>query len=1043
MVYTCKVRSTNKYSDDEDEDSRNHGLANEVPHAPEDSAPFGRPKRGRGRPRGSGAGRGRRHKTGYKGRGGWNKGTKSGPRAALEPSEEFNQLHKEATNAFIDQHDYEQAHRLVLEALKLNPEVYSAHALLSEILFAKGDDQKAVDALFAGAHAASREREVWLQLVDVTLQRSTTDRTAALERAEYCYTKMIQIDEKDFEAHFERAGIRQQLGKFTKSLKDLEFLLEEVPYHSSVMRRIAEVCIEVGDINKAKSLYEDFLERTLTDGLAGEGSFSWTEVNVYADLITKQSTIKDGVIILRRLARWLLGREAESYWDDVEDDREWDSFDDPRRLLVAEYEAGMFPIETYGDGLPLELRVRLGLFRLKQELAFRSEALLHFEWLEPEMHDEEAIVYVYPDLFLEVAQALNEVKEHEQALRFYEALKDVGAFSNTAFWLGIATSSVICGKREQAIECYERAKASDEQCSEARTQLSKLYADQGDRQKATENARQALLVAQSAVRQTAKRRYERKDQRLAREAAEAALRSAYKLAAPRQRAAVSTRHGLDKSRAQRVSRAPRLLKAKARPEEDTKSRREENIVQLYSTLENNTAGMRAGDMTAQNIWMDCAETMIADFRTVRPFYPPERHMKFMGYDPVAYLQANRRKSTKPVSLESQGIGANQASQIDNSAVQDVPMQSIEDEVPTDYCGIPFTKWLDIFLEYALLLANSDLDDAQPRCYTIIKAAQDCVIWYHEAQPSLQIYTCQFTCALALRDDSTLFSESLRWFMRTYRFSTDAYRLFFALNLVYKNKTEKGDRADNLHAAAWQYGSNEKFMLRQIMMLDSQLPDDYTEQGVPVPEFMRHNQVSKDWQKQKQDWQLDEDPALNGPASTKLKPKEMDVLLLVLYGQMLYASNKGFQMALCYFYRAYALDPKNPVVLLSIALSYMHHLTSRKANDRHMCMLNGLAFLEEYADARLAWARGKGKHLEEVVKREIEFNRARCWHMMGMSDLAVRGYEKMLDMPLSEPDAGQVVERYTMEAAYAMSTMYALSGDAETARQIAEKWLVVD
>ena len=68
---------------------------------------------------------------------------------------------------------------------------------------------------------------------------------------------------------------------------------------------------------------------------------------------------------LKLLSRWIMGRHEESWWDKVvDDDREWDA-DDARRMQIEEYVASHFDSQLYGEGLPLELRVKLGLYRLR------------------------------------------------------------------------------------------------------------------------------------------------------------------------------------------------------------------------------------------------------------------------------------------------------------------------------------------------------------------------------------------------------------------------------------------------------------------------------------------------------------------------------------------------------------------------------------------------------------------------------------------------------------------------------------------------------
>jgi general transcription factor 3C polypeptide 3 (transcription factor C subunit 4) len=75
--------------------------------------------------------------------------------------------------------------------------------------------------------------------------------------------------------------------------------------------------------------------------------------------------------------------------------------------------------------------------------------------------------------------------------------------------------------------------------------------------------------------------------------------------------------------------------------------------------------------------------------------------------------------------------------------------------------------------------------------------------------------------------------------------------------------------------------------------------------------------------------------------------------------------------------------------------------------------------------------------------------------LGLGDLAVKGYAKVLELrggrPTEREDSGGVgeevetgeMESFTMEAAYAMQTTYALNGDLDSARAITERWMVIE
>lgn len=1018
---------------------------------------------GRPRPSAPRAPRRKRRKKGEGTRGGWSKGLKLGPRRAADPGAEFTNLHKQANDAFIDEQDSEKALDLILQAIAINPEIYAAHALLSEIYFDRGDDERAIAALFSGAHTSPTDPEVWQRVASACLQRSKGDRQTFLQQASYCYARIIYNNHQDIEARFQRAAVSRELGNYTKAMKDLEVILELLPRNSSVLRQIAEVCLETRNLERAKSLYEENLNYYRTHGLEGEESFTWADILVYIQLLAQQEphdmALSDSILTLRQLSRWLLGRQEESYWDQFsEDDREWDSEDDPRRLLVPEYVPGKYPLDAYGAGLPLELRVRLGILRLKQGHETLEEALAHFEWLEADARDDNTNVYEYPDLFLDVAQALHEAKEHYQSLRYYEALKSIQAFSDTNFWLGMAANYYLCGDKVQATECYEQARAGDDSCVEARTQLSKLYADLGDKENATQNAREAVRITGNSVRKTDRRKYERKEQRLTREEAERALEQAYKLPGPaipgapirrvegylgRKRKPRARRHTVDVDMGFNISpekstRRPEKAATKRRyrqlpdlkqmTQEEGEAHQTGYINRLYDHLVKSTEDMRSGDEIAQNTWMDCADSLITDFRSNRIFYPYERSLAFTGYDRQA-RNLNFRAEWEKTHGPDEAAG---------NVDQDFPMPSIESLAPTEYRDISFSDWLDVFLEYALLLANDpEVIDAQHRCYTIIKAALDCVVWHHDPEATLQIYVTYFTCALALRDAATLFNVVVRWFLRRFQFSTDAYRLFAAMNLIFPAVSDRSVKDSQLGNVGLRNVPSQRFMMRQIMNIDSNLPQDYhpAEFG-SVPDFMRRDEE----QGRREDGEDEQFPPADGEL---LSPKEMDVVLLTLYGHMLYAGG-SFANALSYLFRAQSIEPQNPMVLLSIALSYLHEMLKRQNENRHMYVLQGWSFFEEYAGARRGWAKVKSDPgLESVVEREIELNRARCWHMLGTSDLAIRAYEKTLSLAAVHQDPGKPLSAdYTMEAAYAIQTMYATSGNAHMAREVTERYLVV-
>jgi general transcription factor 3C polypeptide 3 (transcription factor C subunit 4) len=1008
-----------------------------------------RGKRGSGRARSRGRKRGR---GGTKSRGRGGKGLKRGPRPPIEPSKEFATLQKAAVDVWIDQHDHDKALNLIQQAISINPEVYAAHALMSEIYFAKGDDERGVASLFSGAHAAPRDATVWHRVADACLQKASLDRTRALQQASYCFARIVDMDHGDLDSRFQRAAINRELGLYTTAMREFERILAVMPHNPSVLQQIAEICLELGEIDKAKQLYDGCISFYEANGLAGENPFSWSDVNIYVELFSTEGEIEKAIAKLKSLSRWLLGRSAEIYWDEVsEDDREWDPVDTPRRATIPQFVAGKYPSPSYGFGLPLELRVKLGIYRLGMGRDHRAEALNHFEWLEPEDVEPGAKLFEYPDLFREVGEALRDAKEYEEALRFFQPLRTIKAFADTDYWLAIAASSYVCGRTEQARECYELAKASDEYCTEARTQLAKIYKDLGQRAKALKNAQEALEIGRRAIIRPKMRRYERRDAREAREAAEMALKHAHRLAIPTVQTTTARLKPLEYKDAQgryrlafvnnypgRESRyeerAAKRRKIQQMPAEEAEAYRTSNIQSLFSRLQEMAPAMRNGDLIARNTWLECADDLIHDFRSNKVFYPAERHIRFEGFDPESRRRASRKRWAKSEDNEYEAASA-------EIREDGTPVPSIECFIPTEYRGISFDTWLDIFLEQALTLAKLG-EDHRGHSYETITAVVDCTIWYHQPSSMLKTYVCYFTCALAFNDGETLCNVIARWFMKEYQFVTDVYRLFAALNMLYGGPIEKGGKEIQIRNVPFRQGPSQKFLFRAVKAVDFYLPQDYNVNGLdgPVPQFVR------DAEKDNKEGGKAQLTSKNHDTGEYTKPNEMDVVLLCLYASIMYTGN-SFPNALHYFYRAYALDPKNPMLLLNMALCYVHQNFKRQNENRHLYIMQGLAFFQEYADCRLAKAETQGRQAIEEAQMEINFNRARICHMLNLTNLAVEGYRKIIDSsnrkeletdgPSSSASAG-----IATEAAYALQTVYALSGDLKTAQRITEEWLVV-
>ena len=144
----------------------------------------------------------------------------------------------------------------------------------------------------------------------------------------------------------------------------------------------------------------------------------------------------------------------------------------------------------------------------------------------------------------------------------------------------------------------------------------------------------------------------------------------------------------------------------------------------------------------------------------------------------------------------------------------------------------------------------------------------------------------------------------------------------------------------------------------------------------------------------------------------------------------------------YFYRAYSVDPTHPLINLSIALGYIHHALKRQSDNRHALIMQGLSFLLAYHDTRVA---------SELLfqRQEATYNVGRTFHMLGLADLATRYYEKCLEYSIemqrqvTNEQGMQNEEDFAQEAAYALQGLWAAAGNVGKAKEVGERWMVLD
>ena len=271
------------------------------------------------------------------------------------------------------------------------------------------------------------------------------------------------------------------------------------------------------------------------------------------------------------------------------------------------------------------------------------------------------------------------------------------------------------------------------------------------------------------------------------------------------------------------------------------------------------------------------------------------------------------------------------------------------------------------------------------------------------------------CAFALENEQRLV-EVCRSLFDTFPYATDVYRLYSFISRIHR-----GPRT------WYRSGPAQKFIMRKIVGMDYAVlsPEDRKRfKYTPLQEVTL---------------------GIGKHAGNPEGIEDLNPSLLALYGHLM-AMGGSQNVSVNYYLRALALVPDDPVVNICLATSYLGLGMKRNAVNRNYLFQQSIAFMQRYYEIRTR------KGSPAIWRQEAEYNRARMWHALGLTNLALPLYQKCAEMQDEvrsewenrgeERKETRPMEEFTQEAAYAIQHILTIGGDMKGARMITEKYLVM-
>ena len=335
-------------------------------------------------------------------------GNRRGPRKAAKPSPDILYRLSLATEAYHGRR-YQEAHEMLAEIIRINAETFDAWTLLSTVFEEQGDRHGALMCLVAAAHLTPKVGRMWINAATYALDSldalgeggrgrgeggaggegegddqgddgNEGERNGLLQTAMQCYSAAVRANPADVAARTGKADVLMTLGHASLAVSQYQRALRHRPLNIRTVRNLADVALDARDPRQSSAAAMAAYRRVIDHCQAGattaleEGDFEWSDLRIYLEFFAMLERWADAARELKEVSRWLLGRREEAHlWegegddgDDrlLRDDREWDVHDN-RRISVPGYEPARFPLESYGLGLPVDLRARLCVYRLK------------------------------------------------------------------------------------------------------------------------------------------------------------------------------------------------------------------------------------------------------------------------------------------------------------------------------------------------------------------------------------------------------------------------------------------------------------------------------------------------------------------------------------------------------------------------------------------------------------------------------------------------------------------------------------------------------
>ncbi|GBE87309.1 TPR-like protein [Sparassis crispa] len=798
------------------------------------------------------------------------------------------------------------------------------------------------------------------------------------QQALYCFGKLYSLDPSNVNALWDRATLAKDIGELKTARQTLLAILKRLPHHLVVLDELRPILIELSDLALCASLFGD--------------AFAHYQVTVPAGVgydAEQQREVPGGgfglmyLLVLADLYNTL--GEYEKAVETIRGGCRWLQGRGQQKFWDVCDDDREYDTTEGMRGAEGELQPGMYPLDVNARHRLAIARIKMGEVDEGKMHANIVLsqdVTEYAPLFAEIADAYFERGLYVEAGHIYETLGGDAGTSSLYVLLQAAACRRMMGDIKEAAEVYEHIITADPTHNEAKMKLAEIYEILNEPRKALDLVLQVIDSRKKRPRQEVTEGGETDD--------------------------ASTSLFEEKARAKGKSAsakaANKLTPAQLRELEAVNER---EVVQGFHRIKELWAGMLAGEEAAEREWLVEAEKLVESFRETRNLFLTTRHSGFRGMFP-----RSSRKQTAEASEESM------ASRLQLELGRDSITRKSRAEGVDTFRTISFDDWLRLFMHYAFLLTKRNQYDQAIEVLRHITYSNA----YQSRASQDTIRLALITCALRADKHMTVV-EQARKLINGHQFNNEALRILVA------------SLGGGLHATdAFLASTLTKHLQRELKLADAAVKNkDVLKWNNTLHRYGLGSASSKVDADDVDD--EDDIPAEISPADSEKSrrmPTKDNPIGVAIYGQICLAA-KSYQSALFYLLHAYDYCPDDPMICLCAAIASLGRAMQRQSDNRHHLIAQGMAFLTRYRTLR---------GCDAVGMDEVEFNFGRAFQQLGLHSLAVRHYERVLEiaeerLKIDDRDFG-----LAREAAYNLSLIFVITGATALAQNLYRRWLSI-